>query len=80
MSSDSGKEGHQETNYLAVGLSVGLVLGGLFGILFGILVDNMAFMTIWAGGGLAVGLSIGAGLEARKKEKEQYGVPEERGE
>ena len=31
---------------------------------------EVAFMTIGVGGGLAVGLSIGAGLEARNKEKE----------
>ena len=71
MSSDSGKKEPQETNYLALGMSVGMVLGGLFGIVYGILLDNMAFMTIAVGGGLAVGLSIGAGLEARMKEKGQ---------
>jgi hypothetical protein len=71
MSSDSGKTERQEISYLGLGMSVGMILGGLFGIVYGILLDNMAFMTIWVGGGLAVGLSIGAGLEARKKEKEQ---------
>jgi F0F1-type ATP synthase assembly protein I len=80
MSSDSGKKSHQEANYLALGMSVGMILGAAFGILHGILLDNMAFMTTWTGGGLAIGLSIGAGLEARKKEKEQDGLLEERGE
>ncbi|NIV40202.1 MAG: glycine zipper family protein [Anaerolineae bacterium] len=71
MSSDSGKKERQEIGYLGLGMSVGMVLGGLFGIVYGILLDNMAFMTIAIGGGLAVGLSIGAGLEARQKENEQ---------
>ena len=71
MSSDSGKKERQEIGYLGLGMSVGMVLGGLFGIVYGILLDNMAFMTIWVGGGLVLGLSIGAGLEARKKAKEQ---------
>ena len=71
MSSDSGKKERQEISYLGLGMSVGMVLGGLFGIVYGILLDNMALMTVWVGGGLVLGLSIGAGLEARKKEKEQ---------
>ena len=71
MSSDSGKQERQEISYLGLGMSVGMILGGLFGIVYGILLDNMALMTIWVGGGLVIGLSVGAGLEARKKEKEQ---------
>jgi galactitol-specific phosphotransferase system IIC component len=71
MSSDSGKKERQEIGYLGLGMSVGMVLGGLFGIVYGILLDNMAFMTIAVGGGLALGLSIGAGLEAHHKEKGQ---------
>ena len=71
MSSDSEKKERQEISYLASGMAVGMVLGGLFGIVYGILVDNMAFMTIAVGGGLAVGLSVGTALEARKKEKDQ---------
>jgi hypothetical protein len=71
MSSDSGKKERQEISYLGLGMSVGMVLGGLFGIVYGILLDNMALMTVWVGAGLVLGLSIGAGLEARKKEKEQ---------
>jgi hypothetical protein len=67
MSRDSGKDGHRETSYLAVGISLGLVLGGAFGIIYGILTDNMAFMTIAIGGGMVIGLSIGTALEARKK-------------
>ena len=71
MSSDSGKKERQEISYLGLGMSVGMVMGGLFGIVYGILLDNMALMTVWIGGGLVLGLSIGARLEARKKEKEQ---------
>ena len=71
MSSESGNKERQEISYLGLGMSVGMVLGGLFGIVYGILLDNMAFMTVWVGGGLVLGLSIGAALEARKKEKEQ---------
>ena len=60
--------------------ALGMIFGVALGIVYGIVLDNMAFMSIGVGGGLAIGLSIGAGLEARKKEKEQYGVLEERGE
>ena len=68
MSNDTGQEGRPETNYLAIGMSVGMVLGGVFGILYGILLDNMALMPIWIGGGLVLGVSIGTGLEARRRE------------
>jgi F0F1-type ATP synthase assembly protein I len=68
MSGDAGKEDRQEINYLAIGMSVGMIFGGVFGILYGILLDNMALMTVWVGGGLVLGLSIGAGLEARRNE------------
>ena len=72
MPNDAGKESRQETNYLAVGMGVGMIFGAAFGILYGILLDNMALMTVWIGGGLVLGLSIGAGLEARRNEgKEQ---------
>jgi hypothetical protein len=48
-------------------MSLGLVLGGALGIMYGILTDNMAFMAIGAGGGMVLGLSTGAALEARKE-------------
>lgn len=71
MSNDAGKESRQETNYLAIGMSVGMVFGAVFGILYGILLDNMALMTVWLGSGLVIGLSLGAGLEARRNEGEE---------
>jgi predicted MFS family arabinose efflux permease len=72
VSSDLGKESRQETNYLGLGMGVGMLFGAALGIVYGgIVLDNMAFMSIGVGGGLAIGLSIGAGLEARKKEKEK---------
>ena len=71
MSKDAGQESREETNYLEIGMGVGMVLGGVFGILYGILLDNMAFMTIWVGGGLVIGLSIGTGLEARWNQRQE---------
>ena len=48
-------------SYTALGLAIGLILGGILGLI----IDNMI---IFAGGGLVLGLAIGAALDSRHKE------------
>ena len=44
--------------YKGLGMAIGLVLGGLVGVL----IDNMI---IFAGGGMVLGLAIGAAMDSR---------------
>ena len=47
-------------------LPVGLVLGGLVGLGVGVLLDDITqWMILGAGGGLVLGLAIGAALQSR---------------
>jgi hypothetical protein len=47
-------------------LPVGLVLGGLIGAGVGLIVDNFnLWMILGAGGGLVLGLAVGAALQNR---------------
>lgn len=50
-------------SYTALGLAIGLILGGIVGLI----IDNMI---IFAGGGLVLGLAIGAALDNHRKEDE----------
>ena len=45
--------------YTGLGMAIGLLLGGIFGLIVG-------NMIIFAGGGLVLGLAIGAALDNRK--------------
>ena len=49
--------------YTALGLAIGLILGGIVGLI----IDNMI---IFAGGGMVLGLAIGAALDNRRQEDE----------
>jgi len=48
--------------YTALGLVIGLVFGGLLGLMAG-------NMIIFTGGGMLIGLSIGAALERRSRKE-----------
>ena len=67
MKKETNKQAASETSYLALGLSLGLLFGSAVGLVFGIAVDDMTFMTIFTGGGLTLGIAIGAGLEQMSK-------------
>lgn len=48
-------------------IPLGLVIGGLLGLLFGILIDQTPlWMILGAGGGLVLGLAVGAALQSRQ--------------
>jgi hypothetical protein len=51
---------HKKISYTALGLAIGLIFGGLVGLL----IDNLI---IFAGGGMLLGLAIGAALDNRSK-------------
>lgn len=59
MSQKQNSQTPKKTNYLALGVALGVCLGAAVGLAL----DNMAFM----GGGIAIGLSIGAAPEPRNK-------------
>ncbi|MCB9420195.1 MAG: hypothetical protein H6667_10335 [Ardenticatenaceae bacterium] len=63
MDKDSKRSEPNQTNYMALGLSLGLLFGSAVGIVLGIAMDNMAFMAIFTGGGLTLGVALGSGLE-----------------
>ncbi len=48
----------QETKYTSRGMIFGTLLGAMFGLAMGIALDNMAFMSIYIGAGLAIGSSL----------------------
>ena len=48
-------------SYTALGMSIGLILGGIVGLI----IDNMI---IFAGGGLVLGLAVGAAMDNRRLE------------
>ncbi len=48
-------------SYTALGLAIGLIFGGIVGLI----IDNMI---IFAGGGMVLGLAIGAALDSHRKE------------
>jgi hypothetical protein len=50
----------KKISYTAIGLAIGLIFGGLVGLI----IDNMI---IFAGGGMMLGLAIGAALDTRSK-------------
>jgi hypothetical protein len=54
----SANHPQKNISYTALGLAVGLIFGGLVGLL----IDNLV---IFAGGGMLLGLAIGAALDHR---------------
>jgi hypothetical protein len=50
----------KKISYTAIGLAIGLIFGGIVGLI----IDNMI---IFAGGGMLLGLAIGAALDIRSK-------------
>ena len=60
MSEKSNNQFSMKTTYKGIGMAVGLILGGCIGLLIGNVV-------IFAGGGMVVGLAIGAALDGRDK-------------
>jgi F0F1-type ATP synthase assembly protein I len=62
MSGNQNNQSAIKITYKGLGLALGLVLGGLVGIL----IDNMI---IFAGGGMVIGLAIGAALDQRSIKK-----------
>ena len=59
MSQNINNQNTKSLSYKALGMAIGLIFGGIVGYF----VDNMI---IFAGGGLVLGLSIGAALDARR--------------
>jgi F0F1-type ATP synthase assembly protein I len=59
MSTDRNQQSRSRFTYTGLGMAIGLVVGGLLGLL----VDNLA---ISAGGGMVLGLAIGAALDQRR--------------
>ena len=55
------KQTSTRITYKGLGLIIGLIFGGLVGLM----IDNMI---IFAGGGMLLGLAIGASLDKRNKE------------
>ena len=51
----------RKISYKALGLAIGLILGGIVGLI----IDNI---TIFAGGGLVLGLAIGSAWDSRRLE------------
>ncbi len=60
----------QETKYTSRGMILGTLLGAMFGLVMGIALDNMAFMSIYIGARLPIGLAIGSSLDQRKNQDE----------
>ncbi|MFX1301301.1 MAG: glycine zipper family protein [Promethearchaeota archaeon] len=56
MAEKSKKQSSIKTTYKGIGMAMGLILGGCIGLLIGNVV-------IFAGGGMIVGLAIGAALD-----------------
>jgi hypothetical protein len=56
----SNNNSSRKINNTSLGLAIGLVFGGGIGLALG----NLAF----AGGGMVIGLAIGAALDSRSKE------------
>jgi F0F1-type ATP synthase assembly protein I len=59
MSTDRNQQSQSRFTYPGLGMAIGLIVGGLLGLL----VDNLA---ISAGGGMVLGLAIGAALDQRR--------------
>jgi len=60
MSKDNHHQRYSRISYTTLGLAIGLVFGGIIGLI----IDNMI---IFAGGGMMLGLAIGAALDSRNK-------------
>ena len=52
---------HTNLSYKALGTSIGLILGGILGL-------TIVNMIIFAGGGLVLGLAVGAAMDNRRLE------------
>ena len=63
MSENTPPKSRMKTTYTAIGMAVGLVLGGLFGLI----ADNLALS---AGGGMVIGLALGAALDRRSQKNQ----------
>jgi F0F1-type ATP synthase assembly protein I len=67
MSADKSPSSHNKSKYLALGMSLGLLFGALLGVLVWISTDEFVFFTIFTGGGMTVGLSIGLALDEKQE-------------
>ncbi|HEY46707.1 MAG TPA: glycine zipper family protein [Anaerolineae bacterium] len=56
MSEKSSNQSSMKITYKGIGMAIGLIMGGCIGLLIGNVV-------IFAGGGMVVGLAIGAALD-----------------
>ncbi len=61
----------KKTNYTGLGLTLGLIFGSSTGLLYGMALDNLAAgFALGIGGGMCLGLAIGAGLDQRNKQND----------
>jgi len=58
MSNNDNNQSTLRITYKGLGLAIGMILGGIFGLL----IDNPI---IFAGGGMVLGLAVGAALDSR---------------
>lgn len=58
MSTDRNKQSSSKITYTGLGLAIGILVGGLIGLV----VHNVV---IFSGGGMVLGLAIGAALDQR---------------
>ena len=57
---------YPEGHFMGIGISIGILIGFMFGLIVGILMDDMTMFIIFGpGGGVAIGVSIGAVLEKK---------------
>ena len=58
----------KETKYMTLGQIYGMIFGSGLGVLLWIMLDNMVFWIIGLGGGMSIGIVIGAALDQRNKQ------------
>jgi hypothetical protein len=58
----------KETKYMTLGQIYGMILGSGLGVLLWIMLDHFVFWIIGVGGGMSIGIAIGAALDQRNKQ------------
>jgi MFS family permease len=70
---------YRQGHFMGIGIAIGMFIGFLFGFLVGIIMEDMTmFIILGPGGGVAIGVSIGAALEAKYNPNPRPPTPEEK--
>lgn len=70
---------YREGHFMGIGIAIGMLIGFASGLILGIVTgDTSMFIILGPGGGLAIGVAIGAALEKKYNPNPRPPTPEEK--